>query len=181
MKPLLALLVALGCYGIAQAAPKSPERDAAQIAALLPQHSVWSRALRATGEDKTLRGRASFTVFAPLDTAWQKLPPRVVNALFLPANKALLTSIVRFHVLPRKLDGIALAQLKSGTNVRTLEGETLLLHTPIIVLDPKRSPSSKIQSFNFVLRNGVMHQIDTVLLPPSLSARVSQLNAAPKP
>ena len=181
MKPLLSLLVVLSCYGAAQAAPKSPQRDAVQIAALLPTHSLWSRALRVTGQDQTLRGRGPFTVFAPLDTAWQTLSPRVVKALFLPANKALLTGIVRFHILPRKLDGTALAQIKSGTNIRTLEGETILLHTPIIVLDSKRSPTSKIDSFNFFLRNGVMHQIDTLLLPPSLAQRISQLDTAPKP
>ena len=181
MKSLFSLLVVLSCCGAAQAAPKSPQPDAVQVASLLPTHSLWSRALRATGQDKTLRGRGPFTVLAPLDTAWRNLSPRVVKALFLPANKALLTSIVRFHVLPRKLDGNALAQMASGTNIRTLEGETLLLHTPIIVLDPKRSPTSKIDSFNFVLRNGVMHQIDTLLLPPSLAQRISQLDTSPKP
>ncbi len=123
--------------------------------------SILTKALKASGLDVTLGEKGSFTLFAPTDEAFQKLPPGALDQLMLPENKEKLRSLLLYHVVPGKMMA---ADLKVG-DVKTMNGEKLeidLEDSEIEVGD------TKIFSADVVATNGVMHSIGEVLVPESL-------------
>jgi uncharacterized surface protein with fasciclin (FAS1) repeats len=117
-------------------------------------------ALKAAGLVETLEGNGPFTMFAPTDAAFAKLPAGTVEMLLKPENKAALVRILTYHVVS---GNVFSTDLKSG-QVKTLEG------SPVNVMIGKNGVminQSTVQAANVKASNGVIHVIDTVLMPPS--------------
>lgn len=120
-------------------------------------------AVEAAGLVDTLSGKGPFTVFAPTDAAFAKLPKGTVEKLLKPQNKATLVKVLTYHVVPSK---VLSKDIKSGTaSVKTVEGGLITV--------TKSGKSVTINNSNVAIAdvkasNGVIHVIDTVLLPPDL-------------
>jgi uncharacterized surface protein with fasciclin (FAS1) repeats len=130
------------------------DKDILQTAATAGQFDTLVAAIEAANLSDALGGKGPFTVFAPTDTAFAKLPPGTVANLLKPENKAKLQAILKYHVLPTNLSSHDI--LKSHT-VKTLSGQSIY---PSVKLD-----SSNIKMKNIYCRNGVIHVIDSVMLP----------------
>jgi uncharacterized surface protein with fasciclin (FAS1) repeats len=120
-----------------------------------------NKAIQAAGLTETLQGNNKLTVFAPTDAAFAKLPPDALKALLQPENKEVLVKVLTYHVVP----GIVLStDLKSG-EVKSVEGGTINVKVNdqgVTVND------AKVVQADIKASNGVVHAIDTVILPPDL-------------
>jgi uncharacterized surface protein with fasciclin (FAS1) repeats len=123
--------------------------------------SVLTKALKAAELDVTLGTKGSYTIFAPTDEAFSKLPKGTLDQLLLPENKEKLRSLLLYHVIPGV---VAAADLKDG-DVKTMNGEKVEVD-----VDGKKIEvnDSKVFSSDTVASNGVMHSIGNVLVPKSL-------------
>lgn len=128
-------------------------------------------AVKAAGLVKTLDGKGPFTVFAPDDKAFAKLPAGTVETLVKPENKAMLTKILTYHVVPAKATAeAAMKMIKDDGGkhvVKTVEGETLTLAMKgkkLTITDAKGNVATVTQA-DVMQKNGVVHVIDTVLMP----------------
>ena len=112
-------------------------------------------AVQAAGLVDTLKGPGPFTVFAPSDEAFAKIPKATLDALL--ADKAALTKVLTYHVVPGK---VMAKDVKAGM-VKTVQGQELKLSTsPGVMVD-----QSKVVATDVAASNGVIHVIDTVLMP----------------
>lgn len=134
-------------------------------------HTTLVAAVKAAGLVETLQTAGPFTVFAPTNAAFDKLPAGTVNSLVQPENKATLTKILTYHVVAGKLDAKAIAQLikeGNGTAVlKTVSGGTLKasMQGNKLVLTDEKGGMSTVTIKNVYQSNGVIHVIDTVVLP----------------
>jgi uncharacterized surface protein with fasciclin (FAS1) repeats len=129
-------------------------------------HTTLVAAVKAAGLVETLESKGPFTVFAPTNTAFGKLPAGTVETLVKPENKATLTKILTYHVVPGKL---AASDLTDGKKLKTAEGEELTVKKAdgkVMIIDAKGG-SSTVTISNVNQSNGVIHVVDTVLLPAS--------------
>ncbi len=117
-------------------------------------------AVKAAGLVETLKGPGPFTVFAPTNDAFAKLPAGTVDMLVKPENKATLTKILTYHVVSGRYTS---ADLKDGMMLKTVEGETLMIN----VKEDKVwiNGSAMVETADVISSNGVTHVIDTVLMP----------------
>ena len=120
-------------------------------------------AVKAADLVETLKGKGPFTVFAPLDSAFAKLPEGTVGELVKPENKGKLTGILTYHVISGKVmakDAIAAA--KKGAEVKTVQGSKvkLSLKDGAVYVD-----GAKVLKTDIVCENGVIHVIDSVIMP----------------
>ena len=116
-------------------------------------------ALKAAGLVNTLNGKGPFTVFAPSDTAFSKLPTGTVDGLLKPENKAKLVSILAYHVIPGKIMSGDIAGKK--ISVKTVQGSEILVDAMYGV----KINDSNVVSADIAATNGVIHVIDKVLIP----------------
>ncbi len=123
--------------------------------------STLRKALVASGLDVTLGNKGAFTLFAPTDEAFDKLPVGTLGKLMLPENKEMLRSILLYHVVA---GNVMAADLKDG-EVKTMNGEKVK-----IKIDGKdiHVDGSKVFSADVKANNGVMHSVGTVLVPASM-------------
>lgn len=134
-------------------------------------HTTLVAAVKAAGLVETLQNAGPFTVFAPTNAAFDKLPAGTVASLVQPENKATLTKILTYHVVAGKLDAKAIAQLikvGNGTAVlKTVSGGTLKasMQGNKLVLTDEKGGMSTVTIKNVYQSNGVIHVIDTVVLP----------------
>lgn len=121
-------------------------------------------AVKAADLVETLQGEGPFTVFAPTDQAFQKLPKGTLEMLLKPENKDKLKAILTYHVISGKVPASEVMKLKSGSMVETVQGEKVkvLLSKKGVMVN-----KSKVVKTDVMASNGVIHVIDTVLLPPS--------------
>jgi uncharacterized surface protein with fasciclin (FAS1) repeats len=141
-----------------------PSKNIIQNAVHSKDHTTLVAAVKAAGLVDTLEGKGPFTVFAPTNTAFGKLPAGTVDNLVKPENKATLTKILTYHVVPGRLEA---SSLTDGKKLRTVEGEELTVRrsgNSVMIIDAK-GDSSKVTIPNVNQSNGVIHVIDTVLLP----------------
>jgi uncharacterized surface protein with fasciclin (FAS1) repeats len=117
--------------------------------------------VKAAGLVETLKGTGPFTVFAPSDEAFAKLPKGTVEDLLKPENKAKLAAILTYHVVPGKVMAADIKGKKMG--VKTVQGGDVAVDamTDVKVND------AKVTAADVVTSNGVIHVIDTVLMPKS--------------
>jgi len=134
-------------------------------------HTTLVAAVKAAGLVETLQGAGPFTVFAPTNAAFEKLPSGTVDTLLKPANKPKLTSVLTYHVLAGRLsakDLMEAAKKDGGKHkLKTVQGEELTVSTEgnkLVVWDSKGNRST-ITIQNVFQSNGVIHVIDSVLLP----------------
>lgn len=120
-------------------------------------------ALKATGLDRTLNGGGPFTVFAPTDEAFSKLPAGTVEALIRPENRERLAAILTYHVVPGEILAANVARLKDRASIKTVNGQSLTFRK-----DGLRLNQSRITQTDILCDNGVIHVIDSVLIPKDL-------------
>ena len=116
-------------------------------------------ALQAAGLVDTLKGKGPFTVFAPTDEAFAKLPPGTVEDLLKPENKAKLVAILTYHVVPGR---VLASQVVKMTSAKTVNGQSLAVSVKdgTVMVD-----NAKVIKTDILCSNGVIHVIDSVVLP----------------
>ncbi len=122
-------------------------------------------AVKAAGLVDTLKGPGPFTVFAPTDAAFKKLPAGTVEGLLKPANKAKLAAILTYHVVPGRVKAADLAGKR--LSVATVQGQKVKIDGRNGV----KVNGAKVVKADIVTDNGVIHVIDSVLLPPAAKAK----------
>lgn len=143
-------------------APSARAADLVEVAAGNDQFQTLVTAVKAAGLVETLKGKGPFTVFAPTDEAFAKLPKGTLETLLRPENKAKLAAILTYHVVPGKILAADVMKLKSGTQVATANGGKITVtHGPRGV----RVNDVRIVKTDIGADNGVIHVIDEVLLP----------------
>ena len=139
----------------------TPDKDIVENAMNANNVKTLVAAVAAAGLVETLKGAGPFTVFAPTDAAFAKLPAGTVETLIKPENKEKLTAILTYHVV----SGAWKAEdLKEGDNVvKTVNGKELTITKK--GADVWLNGSAKVEIANVISKNGVTHVIDTVVLP----------------
>lgn len=158
----------------------SPARaeDIAEVAMGASQFSTLVKAVKAAGLAPALKGRGPLTVFAPTNAAFAKLPAGTLAMLLKPENKATLASILKYHILPGRVSGRAASRLVSGTNVETLNGESFAVRRSggKVMLDAFGSMAN-VTKTDIRADNGVIHAIDSVIIPPSVLKAMASKNS----
>jgi uncharacterized surface protein with fasciclin (FAS1) repeats len=153
-------------------APMYPSKNIIQNAVNSKDHTTLVAAVKAAGLVDTLQGAGPFTVFAPTNDAFGKLPAGTVDNLVKPENKPTLTKILTYHVVPGRLTATGLMKaVKDGEGVaklKTVQGEELTVKQAgpgkLTVTDGKGDVAT-VTIADVLQSNGVIHVIDTVLLP----------------
>ncbi|MBC7899711.1 MAG: fasciclin domain-containing protein [Saprospiraceae bacterium] len=134
-------------------------------------HTTLVAAVKAAGLVETLKGKGPFTVFAPVNSAFDKLPAGTVDTLLKPENKGMLTGILTYHVVAGKMDSKAIAKaIKSGNGkatFTTVAGGTLTasMSGSNLILTDAKGGTSTVTIADVRQSNGVIHVVDTVLMP----------------
>ena len=148
-----------------------PSKTVVQNASAAPNLTTLVAAVKAAGLVDTLSGPGPFTVFAPDNDAFNKLPAGTVDTLTQPDNKAQLTKILTYHVVAGKLDSKAIAKaIKKGhgtASFKTVQGGMLMakMDGGKLVLTDEKGGTSTVITADVYQSNGVAHVIDTVLMP----------------
>lgn len=152
-------------------AAMSPSRNIVQNAIHSKDHTTLVAAVKAAGLVETLEGPGPFTVFAPTNEAFDALPAGTVANLLKPENKAALTKILTYHVVPGRLDAKALdARIAAGggeAKLKTVEGDSLTIKgsgTHLTVTDDKGNVAD-VTIPDVYQSNGVIMVVDKVLMP----------------
>lgn len=141
------------------------------IAAGSRDHSTLGAAVQAAGLVDTLKGSGPFTVFAPTNAAFGKLPAGTVDNLLKPENKGTLTSVLTYHVVPGRLMAADVARaIQSGggsATVTTVQGGRLTarVENGAVVLTDAKGGKARVTATDLSAGNGVVHVIDTVVMP----------------
>ena len=152
-------------------APMLRTMDIVDNAVNSADHTTLVAAVKAAGLVETLKSKGPFTVFAPTNAAFDKLPPGTVGTLVKPENKETLTKILTYHVLAGKFDSKAIAKkIKAGggtARFTTVSGDKLVarMNGNSLVLTDEKGGASTVSIANVYQSNGVIHVVDTVLLP----------------
>ena len=147
-----------------------PTKDIIDNAVNSKDHTTLVAAVKAAGLVETLKGKGPFTVFAPTNAAFDKLPKGTVETLLKPENKAMLASILTYHVLSGKMSAADIKKkIKEGkgtASFKTVSGGTLMamMQGKNIVLKDEKGGMSKITIADVNQSNGVIHVIDTVVM-----------------
>ena len=148
-----------------------PSKDIIDNAVNSKDHTTLVAAVKAAGLVETLKGKGPFTVFAPTNEAFDKLPKGTVATLVKPVNKATLTKILTYHVVAGKLDSKAIAAaIKKGkgkVEFTTVEGGKIWawMEGKKLVLKDEKGGMSTVMIADVYQKNGVIHVVDTVLMP----------------
>ena len=145
-----------------------PSKTIVQNAMESKDHTTLVAAVKAAGLVDTLSGPGPFTVFAPTNEAFDKLPPGTVATLTEPANKAALVKILTYHVVPGRYTATDLMKLaRSGGTLTTVQGEPLMVSVRgrHVVLTDAKGGMSTVTIPDVYQSNGVIHVVDTVLMP----------------
>ena len=134
------------------------EFDIVDTALSVGNFSTLAAALGAAGLIEPLKREGPFTVFAPTDDAFAKIPPQVLSELLQPENKEKLTAILTYHVVPGRVTAQEVANLNSVT---TLQGQTVKISKQ----DGVKINDAKVITTGVEATNGIIHVIDTVLMP----------------
>lgn len=148
-----------------------PSKNIVENAVNSKDHTTLVAAVKAAGLVDTLASPGPFTVFAPVNMAFAKLPDGTVETLLKPENKKTLTAVLTYHVVPGKLSANDLkAKMKAGGGkamLKTVEGEDITITSKgrkIEIIDAKGGKSA-ITIADVNQSNGVIHVVDNVLLP----------------
>ena len=153
-------------------APMYPSKNIIQNAVNSKDHTTLVAAVKAAGLVDTLQSTGPFTVFAPTNAAFSKLPAGTVDNLLKPENKGSLTKVLTYHVVPGRMTAASLMKaVKDGggqAKFKTVEGDEITIKqdgmSKLWVVDTKGATSS-ITIADVLQSNGVIHVVDSVLLP----------------
>ena len=147
------------------------QKTVVDIAVGSPAHTTLVAAVKAGGLVETLQGAGPFTVFAPTNDAFAKLPAGTVESLVKPEAKATLVKILTYHVVAGNLDAAAVVKAieagKGSAKVKTVSGGTLTasLKDGKVILTDENGNTSTVVAADLKAGNGVVHVIDSVVLP----------------
>ena len=165
MKSRIANLAAAAMVGGALAAGStlaaSADKNIIDTAVAAGQFKTLAAAINAAGLTKTLEGPGPFTVFAPTDAAFAKLPAGTVDNLLKPENKAQLVAILTYHVVPGEVTAADVVKLNEA---KTVSGKMIAVHT---TGNSVMVNNAHVVNSDIAASNGVIHVIDSVLMPPS--------------
>ena len=153
------VVLALGISFSAIAAPQpAPVKDIVDTAVAAGSFKTLAAALQAAGLIETLKGPGPFTVFAPTDEAFAKLPAGTVDSLLEPANKEKLVAILTYHVVSGK---VLAAQVVKMNSAKTVNGQSISItaNGGTVMVD-----NAKVVKADILCSNGVIHVIDSVLM-----------------
>jgi uncharacterized surface protein with fasciclin (FAS1) repeats len=149
-----------------------PSKNIIQNALNSKDHTTLVAAVKAAGLVETLQGSGPFTVFAPTNGAFSKLPQGTVETLLKPENKNMLTSLLTYHVVSGKYDSEAIAKaIKSGkgtAELKTVAGGKLWLMmngSKNVIMKDEKGNYANISIYDVNQSNGVIHVIDAVVMP----------------
>jgi uncharacterized surface protein with fasciclin (FAS1) repeats len=152
-------------------APMYPSKNIIENAVNSKDHTTLVAAVKAAGLVETLQGAGPFTVFAPNNGAFDKLPKGTVETLVMPENKKTLTTILTYHVVAGKMDSKAIAEaIKAGggtATFKTVQGGTLkaMMKGKKLILSDEKGGMSTVTIKDVYQSNGVIHVIDSVVMP----------------
>ena len=158
MALVLVLPASAGNYAHSKAAPAS---DIVEIASSSGDFKTLAAALEAAGLVPTLKGDGPFTVFAPTDEAFAQLPAGTVESLLRPENKDQLIAVLTYHVVPGKVMAADVVKVDSA---KTVNGQALSVKTRD---GGVRINDATVTRTDIVASNGVIHVVDSVILPPA--------------
>jgi Secreted and surface protein containing fasciclin-like repeats len=159
MKRSIVVVAALA-LGIATAyAGKAPKKDIVDTAVAAGSFNTLATALEAAGLVDTLKGKGPFTVFAPTDEAFAKLPAGTVESLLKPENREKLVSILTYHVVPGAVGSDQVVKMNAA---KTVQGQSAKISATggNVMID-----GAKVVKTDILASNGVIHVIDSVILP----------------
>jgi uncharacterized surface protein with fasciclin (FAS1) repeats len=158
-------------YPMVGGAAMYPTKTIVENAVNSKDHTTLVAAVKAAGLVDTLSGPGPFTVFAPTNAAFAKLPAGTVETLVKPENKATLTGILTYHVVPgSKTASQIMADIKAGggkATYTTAQGGTLTLmaHGDMVEITDAAGHTGMVTQADVMQSNGVIHVVDTVLMP----------------
>ncbi len=163
-RSVLGAIAAVAFTVTAMVAPRADQHQMAEAnivatAAAAGQFNTLVAAVKAAGLADTLSGPGPFTVFAPTDAAFAKLPDGTVESLLKPENKDQLTAILTYHVVPGKVMSSDIAGKK--LDAKTVQGSTLAIDAT----DGVKVNDANVVKADVMASNGVIHVIDTVVMP----------------
>ena len=171
----LSLFMAIGAFAqkpvTVGGAPMYPTKNVIENAVNSKDHTTLVAAVKAAGLVETLSGNGPFTVFAPTNEAFTKLPAGTVDNLLKPENKATLTAVLTYHVVAGKMSSAdVIKAIKAGkgkAELKTVQGGilTALMIGKDVVLKDEKGNTAKITIKDVNQSNGVIHVIDGVALP----------------
>jgi len=155
----LAATLALSALAITPARAAGPDKDIVDTAVAAGSFNTLAAALKAAGLVDTLKSQGPFTVFAPTDAAFAKLPAGTVESLLKPENRAKLTAILTYHVVAGDVPASKVVKMNE---VKTVNGEMAPIRVDhgVVTIDGAKVVKTDIQA-----TNGVIHVIDSVILP----------------
>lgn len=148
-----------------------PNKNIIENAVNSADHTTLVAAVKAAGLVETLEGPGPFTVFAPTNAAFAKLPAGTVDTLLKPENKPMLTKILTYHVVAGRLSAADIKKMiKEGhgkAELKTVSGGTLtaMMKGSMIELKDEKGGTAMITQANVFQSNGIIHVVDSVLLP----------------
>ncbi|MGH6835128.1 MAG: fasciclin domain-containing protein [Methylocella sp.] len=152
-------------------APMYPSKNIIENAVNSKDHTTLVAAVKAAGLVETLQGEGPFTVFAPVNKAFDKLPKGMVATLLKPENQATLTAVLTYHLIQGRISAADfVAAVKKGggqATYKTVEGEELTVRQNgrrLEIIDAKGG-KSLVTIADVIQKNGVIHVVDTVLMP----------------
>ncbi len=155
----VAVVAVVAMTGAGLMAREEGQKDIVDTAVAAGSFTTLAKALQAAGLVDTLKGKGPFTVFAPTDEAFAKLPAGTVEGLLRPENKAKLQAILTYHVVPGK---VMASQVTGLTSAKTVNGKSL----SVSVKDGGvKIDDAKVVKTDILTSNGVIHVIDSVVLP----------------
>ncbi len=159
MRKLMAVVAGLALAAVVAPTARGDhhEKDIVDTAVAAGQFKTLATALGAAGLVETLKGAGPFTVFAPTDEAFAKIPKADLDALL--ADKAKLTKVLTYHVVPGKVTAADVVKLKQA---KTVEGQSIKIDTS----DGVKVDGATVVKTDIMASNGVIHVIDSVLMPP---------------
>ncbi len=182
MKKILVLAIALAASAVSTntfaqktkmvgGAEMYPAKDIVDNAVNSKDHTTLVAAVTAAGLVETLKSDGPFTVFAPTNAAFEKLPAGTVNTLVKPENKALLTKILTYHVVSGKMGAKEIKKaIKAGNGtaeLKTVSGGKLwaMMDGKNLMLKDETGATAMVTIGNVFQKNGVIHVIDSVIMP----------------
>jgi len=161
LRRLAAVAATVIGLAVGSASAYAADKDVVETAVAAGQFKTLAAALAAAGLVETVKGTGPFTVFAPTDAAFAKLPAGTVENLLKPENKAQLTAILTYHVVPGKVMAADVVKLKEA---KTVNGKMVAVKVDYgtVMIN-----NAKVTTADIAAKNGVIHVIDNVLLPPA--------------
>lgn len=164
MKKMFVSLLVVASLALSAFANAPRKQDIVDTAVATDGFSTLVAAVKAAGLAEALKAKGPFTVFAPTDEAFAKLEkakPGILADLLKPENKSKLQAILKYHVVPSEVRAANVVKLKNGTTVATLSGKKITVNNKHgVMID-----NAKVIKTDVLCSNGVIHVIDTVLIP----------------